>query len=392
MADVSTRIRELAELFRAPAEFFVRSQELKERFGTEACDFRAGDPHELATDRYVETLRRGAEPTGPDHFAYTQTLPSAAEAVAGSLRRETGLEYGERDVTMTNGAIAGIAVTVAAICDPHDEVIIVSPPHFLYEPLVRTQGARAVRVPMDRKTFDLDLGAIERALSPRTRAIIVNSPHNPTGRIYPRPVLDGLAELLTAASERSGRTVYLLSDEAYRRVLFDGRSFHPPAVSYRNTLTIYTYGKTLLAPGMRLGYVAAHPGIEDRLGLIDAIESAQLLLGWAFPNVDLQHVLPELEEISVDVSALQRRRDRMVEALRSMGYETHVPEATFYLVVRSPVPDDQAFTAMLGEEGVLVMPGRLLEMPGTIRLSLTASDGMVERSLAVFERVRKQVA
>lgn len=390
MSHISKRIEELGKLFAGPAQFFVRSQELKDRFGEDACDFRAGDPQELAMPAYVEALQKGAQATTPDWFAYTQTLPEAAETAAAALREATGLAYGPADITMTNGAIAGIGVSVAAIADPGDEIVIVSPPHFLYEPLIATQGAVAVRVGMDADTFDLDLDAIEGAMSPRTRGIIVNSPHNPTGKIYPKETLERLGGILERASERNGRPVYLLSDEAYRRILFDGRVFHPPAAAYRHTLTIYTYGKTLLAPGMRLGYVAVHPEMPKRLAVVEALDTAQLLLGWAYPNTDLQHALPELEPMSVDIPHLERKRDRMVEGLRAIGYETHVPEATFYLVVRAPIDDDDAFTAMLSDQGVLVMPGRLLEQPGTFRISLTATEDMIERALPVFERVRKQ--
>lgn len=391
MEPVSRRISELGGLFQPVQAFFDRSQRARERSGEEACDFRAGDPQELAMPAYVEALRAGAEAQTPDWFAYTQSLLPTTRTVAAALRERTGLAFGHRNVTMTNGAIAGIAVSVAAIADPDDEVIIVSPPHFLYEPLIRAQGGRAVRVAMDTTTFDLDVDAVQRAFTPRTRAVIVNTPHNPTGKIYPPKTLERLGAVLNEASERTGRAIYVLADEAYCRILFDGHSFHSPAAAYPRTLVIYTYGKTLLAPGQRLGYVAVHPEMPEGPSVLQAVQNAQLLLGWAFPNALLQHALPELEPMSIDVTALQRKRDRMVEALRGFGYELHMPEATFYLLVRSPLQDDEAFTGRLAHDGVLVMPGRLLEAPGFFRISLTASDPMIERSLPVFERAIKEV-
>jgi aspartate aminotransferase len=239
-------------------------------------------------------------------------------------------------------------------------------------------------------TFDLNVEAIAEAIGPRTKAVLVNTPHNPTGKIYPPQTLRRLAGVLTEASERWGM-IYLLSDEPYSRILFDGRGFQSPAADYPNTLLLYSYGKQLLAPGMRIGYIALPPTMPDRRRVMLHLIVAQLANGYAFPNALLQYAAPDLEGISVDVDRLQARRDRMVEALRDMGYELHVPEATFYLLVRSPLPDDRRFCDLLAEERVFAMPGAMLECPGFFRLSLTASDDMIERSLPAFARARKRV-
>ena len=175
------------------------------------------------------------------------------------------------------------------------------------------------RVKCDPHTYDLDLKAIEAALSPRTRAIIVNSPNNPTGRIYPEPALKALAELLAQTSQNNGRPIYILSDELYNRIVFDGRTFYSPAAYYPYTLLIYTYGKTLLAPGQRIGYIALPPSMPDRELVNGSIFVSQLTGGWLFPNALLQHALPDLEELSIDIPHLQARRDRVVGSLREMG-------------------------------------------------------------------------
>ncbi|HEX9822777.1 MAG TPA: aminotransferase class I/II-fold pyridoxal phosphate-dependent enzyme [Actinomycetota bacterium] len=382
----SKQIEEIGAIFGPVAAFFDTSQRWRREAGPGVSDFRAGDPQEMALDAYVETIRKWATPQSPSWFAYTQSAPWAQEVVAKSVRERLGLEVEPEDVVMTNGAIGGLAVTFRVIADPGDEIIIISPPHFLYEPLIRAAGANAVRVRMDEETFDLDVDAIEAAITDRTRGVVVNTPHNPTGRIYPTEVLDRLAGVLRAASERQGRPVYQISDEAYNRIVFDGREFVSPATRYENTLLIYTFGKTLLAPGHRVGYVVPSPGMKDKEGMRAAFLAAQVITGWAFPNTILQHALGDLEPLSVDVEHLQRRRDLMVEGLRERGYELHAPESTFYLLPRSPDPDDWAFTERLAHDGVLVMPGGLLETPGYFRISLTASDDMIERAWPAFER------
>jgi aspartate aminotransferase len=304
--------------------------------------------------------------------------------VAATLGRRTGLDWDPQDVFMTNGGFAAIAVSLRAILEPGDEVIFLSPPWFFYEILIMAAGGVPVRVTLTPPEFDLDTDAIEAAITPRTRAVLVNTPHNPTGRIYPLPSLDRLAGVLTAASVRAGRTVHLVSDEPYNRIVFDGRAFHSPAERYPGTLITYSYGKTLLTPGMRIGYVAAPPTMAGREELRDAMFVSQIASGWSYPNALLQHAIEDLEALSIDVGALERRRDRLVPALRDLGYEAMLPEGTFYVMVRSPIEDDEAFAAVLADHGILVLPGSVVEVPGWFRLSLTASGDMVERAIPRF--------
>jgi aspartate aminotransferase len=285
---------------------------------------------------------------------------------------------------MTNGGFAALAVTFRAIVEPDDEVIFLSPPWFFYELLIIAADGVPVRVPLAAPEFDIDLAAVEAAITPRTRAVLVNTPHNPTGRVYPETALQDLAALLRTASARIGRRIFLVSDEPYNRLVFDGRRFHSPAEVYPDTITTYSYGKTLLAPGMRIGYVALQPTMTDREEIREAVFISQLATGYAFPNALLQHAIDDLESLSIDVGALERRRDRVVGGLRAAGYETTNPEGTFYVMARAPIDDDRAFAARLADHGVLVLPGSVVEVPGWFRISLTASDDMVDRGLPRF--------
>jgi aspartate aminotransferase len=231
--------------------------------------------------------------------------------------------------------------------------------------------------------------AIAAAITPRTRAVIINSPNNPTGKIYPEATLRQLAHVLTDASNRYGRPIYLISDEAYSRIIYDERGFMTPTAYYRNSFLIYTYGKTLLTPGQRIGYIALAPNMPERELVGNAVLLAQVTLGYAFPNALLQHALPDLERLSIDVEHLQQKRDRLVNALGEMGYEVHSPEGTFYLMPRSPIPDDAQFIRLLAEQNIYCLPGWVIEMPGYFRISLTANDEMIERSLPGFAAARQ---
>lgn len=356
------------------------------------ANFAVGNPHEMALPGYVDALRRHLEPRNTEWFAYKTSEPRARRAVAGTLTARTGIDWDPADIAMTNGGFAAIAVALRALLRPGDEAIFLTPPWFFYEMLILAADGVPVRVRMEPPRFDLDFAAIEAAITPRTRVVLLNSPHNPGGRVYPLDDLRRLAGLLDAASGRTGAPIHLLSDEPYNRIVFDGRPFHSPAEVYPRTLVSYSYGKTLLAPGMRIGYLAMPPAMPDREGLREAIFITQLSGGWAFPNALLQHAIGDLEALSIDVGALERRRDRLVPALRGMGYETTIPEGTFYVMARAPLADDLAFAEILNRHKVLVLPGSVVELPGWLRISLTASDDMVERGIAGFAAAMRDVS
>ena len=352
------------------------------------ANFAVGNPQEMPIPGYVEALSRALAPQDKDWFAYKLSEPGSQATVARSLSERTGMDWDPDDVAMTNGGFAALAVTFRAILEPGDEVVFLSPPWFFYEILILAAGGLPVRVPLAPPAFDLDADTIAAAITPRTRAVLINTPHNPTGRVYPPEALRDLGEVLTAAGRRHGHTVYLVSDEPYNRIVFDGRQFHSPAIVYPATIVTYSFGKTLLAPGMRIGYVTMPPTMPERERLREAMFTAQIATGFAFPNALLQHAIGDLEALSIDVGAIERRRDRVVAALRDMGYATTNPEGTFYVMAQAPVADDMAYGELLAEHGVLVLPGTVVEAPGWFRISLTASDAMVDRGLPGFESAR----
>ena len=351
----------------------------------EACNFVAGNPQELASRQYVETLQRWTEPQDKDWFGYKMGHRPAQVAAAKGLEKELGINFDPDDIILVRGAHSGLGLSLSVVLDPGDEVVYISPPWFFYEALILGAGGRPVKVRVSPSTLDLDLNAIAAAITPRTRVILVNTPHNPTGRIYPAATLEALARLLEDASERNGRPIYILSDEAYSRILFDGNGMVSPGAFYPWTLLVHTYSKSALAPGQRLGYVGLPPGMPGREEVRLAFRAMGAATGNFLPDAIMQYALPDIEQISIDLAHLQRKRDRMVDALRELGYELHVPEGTFYLLPRAPMEDDMEFTRILRERKVLVLPGRAVEMPGYFRLSLTATDDMIDRALPAFE-------
>ncbi|MBI2775984.1 MAG: aminotransferase class I/II-fold pyridoxal phosphate-dependent enzyme [Chloroflexi bacterium] len=345
-------------------------------------DLLFGNPHDMPIPAYVEALRRHAEPQNSSWYAYMLDHPAATEVVARDLTAHTGLPWDRDDVAMTTGGWGAIATAIRMLTDPGDEVIYYDPPWFFYDILVRGAEAVPVVLTLQAPRFSPDPDQLAAAITPRTRAVILNTPHNPSGRVLDDSELAAVAEVLSDASARHGRPIHLLSDEAYRLIVMDGRRSASPAEHYEHTLVLYSYGKQLLAPGQRIGYLAISPriGLAERQALRQAATVTRFVSSWGFPNNVLQRALPDIAHLCIDMGAIQRRRDHLVPVLEEHGYEPTMPEGTFYVMARSPDPDDEAFVARLAAQDLYVLPGSTVNMPGWFRISLTGSDAMVEEA------------
>jgi aspartate aminotransferase len=370
-----------------PVGTFFRAHQARTAGRTDFCDFTFGNPHEMPLPGLVAALRASVEPRSEDWFAYKASETEPRAVIADALTREIGLDFAPEDVTLTQGAFGAISLAFRLVMDAGDEVVIPVPGWFCYAPMLRAADLVPVKASLEPTRFDLDLAAIEAAITPRTRMVVVNSPHNPTGRIYPREDLQALADLLDSASRRIGARIWLLSDEPYRRIRLDGHGFTSPASVYPWTMIDYSYGKVLLAPGLRLGYLALSPLMpaEERQTLREAFFPCQMALGWGFPDAIMQYAVPALEDVSIDIAALTARRDRVLGALTQWGYRLTNPEGTFYLWGAAPGGDSVRFAEKLAGQDVFVMPGTLFERPGDFRISLTASAEMIERALPAFQ-------
>jgi len=386
MTIVSQRTAAANRAFDAVKHFFFDSRYGERRGDPSIADFTFGNPHEMPLEGVVTAIRQAALPQNKDWFAYKASEEAPQAFLADAARRELGLAFEPADIALTAGAFAAIAVALRLLLDAGEEAIYSEPAWFCYEPMLLAADAVPRRVSLKQPRFDLDLDAIEAAIGARTRLVIVNTPHNPTGRIYGRDVLAALAERLERASKRIGRRIFLLSDEPYRRLRFDGNDFVSPAAVYPWTLISYSYGKVLLTPGQRLGYLAISPLMPaaERKGLQDAMFGAQMALGWCFPNAIMQYAVPHFDRLSIDVHALARRRDVLTDALSRAGHIVLPPEGTFYLWVKWSRGDSERQWNALADRGVFVMPGSIMNAREYFRISLTASDEMVARALPAF--------
>jgi aspartate aminotransferase len=387
---LSRRAVTTSDAFRVVVDFIFASRYGDRRGDPRIADFTFGNPQEMPLPGLVAAIREQAIPQNKDWYAYKTSEEAPQKFLAERLSEEIGLSFEPPDIALTSGAFAAISTAFHLLLDAGDEAIYSEPAWFCYEPMLITANAVPMRVALKKPRFDLDVEAIDAAIGPRTRLVIVNTPHNPTGRIYERADLEALAACLERASKRIGRRIFLLSDEPYRRLRFDDRPFTSPAAIYPWTLISYSYGKVLLSPGQRLGYLAISPHMPagDRQPLRDAMFATQMGLGWCFPNAVMQYAVPQLDRLSIDMQALTRRRDALTAALTKSGHRVLSPDGTFYLWVKWADGDPERQWNAFADRDVFVMPGSLMKTNEYFRVCLTASDEMVERALPAFAGTR----
>lgn len=372
---------------------FEEGARLRAEHGAEnVFDFSLGNPMLEPPPRFREAITEllADPPPGLHRYIPNAGLPETRAYVAGELREETGLEFGPEHVVMTCGAGGGLNVVLKALANPGDEILSPMPYFVEYDFYAANHGAHLVRAATDAE-FQLDFDALDAALTGRTRAVIVNTPNNPTGVVYPEEKLRALGDWLRDASRRMGRPIVLISDEPYRKIVFDGLEAPSLFPFYDHTIVVTSHSKDLGLAAERVGYVALSPRIADAALLADALILANRILGFVNAPALMQRVLPLLKGQRVDVARYQALRDRMLPPLREMGYEVVKPGGAFYLFPRSPIPDDRAFARICQEERLLIVPGSAFGGPGHFRIALCVEESVIDRALPVFEKVLRKV-
>ncbi len=367
-------------------KMFEEGIALMQRYGPEnVFDLSLGNPIIEPPLPVRQEMRRLVNDPIPGMHRYMPNagLPMAREAVASQLARETGLPFASNSVVMTCGAGGGLNVVLKAILNPGDEVLVLAPYFVEYLYYIDNQGGASTVVPTD-SSFGLDLAAIDRAIGPRTRAIILNSPNNPSGVVYSPESLRRLGEITRQKETEFGTRIYFLSDEPYRKIIYDGLKYPHIFHFHPRSIAITSHSKDLALPGERIGYIAVHPDMEGRAELVDGIIFCNRILGFVNAPALMQRVVAANQNTSVDVGEYQRKRNLMYTEMTAMGYQMVKPQGAFYLFPQSPLEDDAAFCEMLLEWKVLVVPGRGFGTPGYFRLAYCYDDRTLEGALRGF--------
>ncbi len=390
---ISARIRTSIQNSSWIRRMFEEGAELKARLGPDQVfDFTLGNPDLEPPPRFKEELVKAARDPRPGLHSY---MPNAGllptrQALAEMLSRIHNLEFKAHDVVLTCGASGGLNVILKALLDPGDEVVVLAPyfPEYLF--YADNHGGVPQVVETDEH-FQLDLDRLAAALSPRTRAVIINSPNNPTGQIYDAAALQEVGRFLTHHAGRHGRPVYLVADEPYRHLVYDGALVPSVFAAYPNTLLATSFSKDLSIPGERLGYVAVSPLATGRGELEGAMVLANRILGFVNAPALIQRVVASLTDVSLDITPYLRRRDLFCDILAAAGYEFLRPKGAFYLFPRVPGGDDLSFVARLKEKNILAVPGRGFGRAGYFRLAFCVSEKVIEAAAPGFARAREKV-
>jgi len=374
-------------------KMFEAGARLKAEHGAvNVFDFSLGNPNLEPPEEFYTAMAEAVNDTAPGLHGYMPNAgyPHVREAVAKTVSHYQGREVTANDIIMTCGAAGGLNIICKALLNPGEQVLVPAPYFVEYGAYADNHGGVLKTVPTGDK-FALDIDALAQGITEQTRIVLINSPNNPTGAVYTREELGALGDLLRTKSKEFDRTIYLVSDEPYTRIVFDGTQVPPVFEFYEESLVVTSHSKDLSLAGERIGYVTVNPGAQYRAALVGAMTLANRTLGFVNAPAMIQRVLPKLQAASVDIGAYKRKRDLLCEGLGAAGYEFDIPRGTFYLFVKSPLKDDVEFVRVLQKELILAVPGSGFGGPGYFRLAFCVDDHTITAAMPAFKRALKNI-
>jgi aspartate aminotransferase len=375
-------------------KMFEEGTRLRQLYGEEnVFDFTLGNPAVEPPEAFCRELRQLADNPLPGMHRYMNNAgyEEARAAVGDILSEKSPLPVKARHVVMTCGAGGGLNVVLKTILNPGDEVIILAPYFVEYKFYVDNHGGVTKEVWTDRDTFQLDIPAIEKAVGPGTRAVIVNSPNNPTGAIYPQASLEALGRMLDGKQKELGRSIYVISDEPYARLAYDGTEVPGIFACVKNSVIVSSHSKDLAIPGERIGYLAANPAMEHVDRFIEGAVFCNRVLGFVNAPAIMQRLVAKLQRESVDVDEYRQKRDLLYDHLTALGFAMVKPTGGFYLFPRSPIADDVEFVRMAQKHNILLVPGTGFGAPGFFRIAYCVDNAMIRRSLPAWGKLAEEV-
>ncbi|HBD83289.1 MAG TPA: pyridoxal phosphate-dependent aminotransferase [Dehalococcoidia bacterium] len=383
---VSNKVKGFMEQGSWIRKMFEEGISLKQQFGEEnVFDLSLGNPIMEPPQEFFDELRRVAENpiAGLHRYMPNAGFVETRDAVAAQLREETGQDFTANEIIMCCGAGGALNVILKTLLDPGDEVVIFAPYFVEYFFYADNHGGACKVVPPN-DDFLPDLDAFENAIVENTKIVLLNSPNNPSGVLYSAELLAQLGEIIQRKEKEFGSEIFLVSDEPYRKILFDGLEYPHIFDHHVRSIVATSHSKDLALPGERIGFVAVHPDYDDKTELMDGLVFCNRTLGFVNAPALIQHIVKNLQSVTIDVQQYQDKRDFMYQNLTEIGYEMPMPQGAFYMFPKSPIEDDVEFTAELQKSNVLVVPGRGFGSPGHFRLSYCVTDETLAGSLEGF--------
>lgn len=371
-------------------ELFAYGMERKAQIGEDKVfDFSIGNPSVPAPDSVAETIRELADMAPAQLHAYSaaQGLESTRAAIAENLNKRFGTHYTADNLYLTMGAAACLSACFTALIKPGDEIIVIAPYFPEYRIWIEFAGGVCVEVPAREDNFQIDLDALEQAITEKTKAVVINTPNNPVGTVYTRETLEGLADVLVQAEQRFGHDIYLISDEPYRELTYGVEVPWVPAI-YPNTLVCYSWSKSLSLPGDRIGYVLVPNEVHDSREVYLAVCGAGRSLGYICAPVFFQRVIERCVDEPTNVEAYAVNREILTHALDELGYEYIEPDGAFYLWIKALEPDAQAFSNKAKEHELLLVASDSFGVDGWVRAGYCIDKSTIEHSIPAFAALK----
>lgn len=372
---------------------FEQGEKLRKIHGPDKVyDFSIGNPDIEPPLKVRQVLKELVESDKPGLHRYMSNAGHAdvRQKIAEHVSRESGLEVPFNNIVMTVGAAGGLNVVLKSILNPDEEVIVLAPFFVEYLYYIENFGGRPVIVKTLPSSFEPDIAAIEKSITSATKAIILNSPNNPTGVIYSEEILKKLADLLEQKGKELGTEIYVISDEPYAKIVYDDMKVPSVLKIFKNAIVVNSFSKSLALPGERIGYIAASPNIEDVDILINAMIFANRTLGFVNAPSLIQKVVAESLEEAVDIESYKKKRDVLYDKLISLGFTCTKPQGAFYLFPKAPIDDDIEFVNQALKYNLLLVPGSGFGYPGYVRLSYCISMDIIKNSFPAFEALARE--
>lgn len=389
---ISSKIKSALERGSWIRKMFEEGDRLRAKLGADnVYDLSLGNPFGEPPEEFLEELRKLVNDPTPGMHRYMSNagFVETREAIAKVLAEDSGMDFRWDNIVMTCGAGGGLNVVLKALLDPGDEVIVFTPFFVEYRSYIDNHAGICREVATNEE-FDIDLERLDDAITPKTRAIIINSPNNPTGVVYSSKSLEGLAGLLKKKEEELGIVIYVISDEPYKKLAYDGIEVPNIFKLIDNSIVVTSHSKDLSIPGERIGYAAVSPIAADFREVMDGLTFCNRTMGFVNAPALMQRVVAKLQRVCIDVSDYQEKRDLFYNSLTGMGYQIVKPQGAFYLFPRSPVEDDVTFVREAQKKNILIVPGSGFGTPGYFRISYCVEKRVIENSLQGFRELARE--
>jgi len=376
-------------------EMFEEGKKLAEIYGKEnVYDFSLGNPNVPAPKEVNEAIKEVVDNENPivlHGYMSNSGYEDVRENIAQNINSKFETNFSKNNIIMTVGAASGLNIVLKSILNPQEEVIVFAPYFVEYRNYINNYDGKIVEVLGKEPSFEPDLEAFEKSINENTRAVIINSPNNPTGVIYSKETIKAIASILDKKQKELNRTIFIISDEPYRELVYDNTEVPYITKYYNNTFVVYSYSKSLSLPGERIGYVVVPTEMEDSSTVFEAVTIANRITGSVNAPSLIQKVIGKCVGLTSDLSKYKENRDVLYNGLKALNFDCIYPQGAFYLFMKTPIEDDKEFCKIAKKYNILVVPGSSFAYPGYVRISYCVSNDMIKRSLSAFKELAEEL-